>query len=344
MNRITRSLFSVRLLSLALLGFVSLAVFTPSVAYADQESDCISSCESAFPSATYTPDPGDPRTPQQQASYDNYHTCVNACIDQFGDQAQAAADANQAAADAAAAAADALGNAAADGGNTTTGNGATTPTVTNPTGGTTPSGKVTNPGATADRALPTLLPECATTTGSCGICDVFAMFGNIAEILLDLISGVVILMVIVGGFFWISSAGSSDRIDRGKQILIGAFMGSIFVFAGFVLVNLTMIALLGGSGKAGNYGIVSPFGNTEWNKICSETSAVVPPAVNNTATGQNPAPAPVPVPAGSTCYILASGGDGRPCKESTCNDVNTCVCKGVLDPSSGSTSYSCVAK
>ena len=163
--------------------------------------------------------------------------------------------------------------------------------------------------ALAQSSLPTLLPECATTTGSCGVCDVFAMFGNIAEILLDLISGVVILMVIIGGVFWISSAGSSDRIDRGKQIMLGAFMGSVMVFLGFVIVNLTMAALLGGSGKGSQFEVVSPFGGSvPWNQYCEAAVQAVPS---------------IPATSITSC---AKAANGAHCEADGCDDETSCIC------------------
>lgn len=160
-------------------------------------------------------------------------------------------------------------------------------------------------------STPNLLPACATSTGSCGMCDVFSFFGNISELILTFISGIVVLMLVVGGLFWVSSAGNSERIDRGKQIMLAAFVGSVFIFAGFVLVNFTMLLLLGSTGKGGNYEIVTPFGNTPWNQFCEDVQ-----------------------PAGSPNYLpinCTSANEGAACDNGTtsnqCAKGAGCVCK-----------------
>ncbi len=112
-----------------------------------------------------------------------------------------------------------------------------------------------------------LIPQCALSTGSCSVCEILSIFGKIAEFILSLISSVVILMVVIGGVFWITSAGNAERVDQGKQIILGAFIGGLCVFAGFVMINLTMLVLLGGS--SGSYKVVAPFGSgTPWNEFC----------------------------------------------------------------------------
>jgi hypothetical protein len=152
-----------------------------------------------------------------------------------------------------------------------------------------------------------LIPQCALTTGSCTICDIVVLFGKIAQLILSFISSVVILMVVIGGMFWITSAGNAERVDRGKQIILGAFMGGIFVFTGVVIINLTMLTLLGGSN--GNYQIVAPFGSTTpWNQFC-----------------ENPALATPATPA-TSITSCAKAANGTHCEADGCDDETACIC------------------
>ncbi len=158
--------------------------------------------------------------------------------------------------------------------------------------------------AVADKQL---IPQCALTTGSCTICDILTLFGKIAQLILSLISSVIIIMVVTGGVFWITSAGNAERIDRGKQILLGAFIGGIFVFTGFIIINLTMLTLLGGSN--GKYEIVAPFGSTTpWNQFC-----------------ENPAPATPAIPA-TSITSCAKALNGVHCEADGCTDETSCIC------------------
>ncbi len=164
----------------------------------------------------------------------------------------------------------------------------------------------------AEKESTYLIPQCARTTGSCSICDILVFFGKIGEVILRFLSSIVILMVVIGGVFWISSAGNSERVDRGKQIMLGALMGSVMVFLGFVIVNLTMIALLGGSGKGSQFGIVSPFGGSvPWNQYCEQ-------AVE--------APGSSPETAYDTIGSCKGAANGAKCDTDGCDEPGKCIC------------------
>lgn len=74
-------------------------------------------------------------------------------------------------------------------------------------------------------------------------------FGNFltkAEDWLKLISGaLVILVVMVGGFLWMTSGGDSSQKRAAKEWIVNAFIGLIIVFIATALVT-TAVSVLGG--------------------------------------------------------------------------------------------------
>ena len=54
-------------------------------------------------------------------------------------------------------------------------------------------------------------------------------------------------MFVFGGFWWLISTGNQERINRGKQIMIGAAIGLILSLMSYILVTFTISALSGKS-------------------------------------------------------------------------------------------------
>lgn len=108
-------------------------------------------------------------------------------------------------------------------------------------------------------------PACIES-GSCYTCDLVGLFVSISNFVLLTISGVVIAAIAYGGFMWIYAAGSTEKVQKGTQIMFGAVTGLIFVLCGWVMVNLAMAALLGQSPSN-----VELFG-TDWSEVCKNGS------------------------------------------------------------------------
>ena len=55
-----------------------------------------------------------------------------------------------------------------------------------------------------------------------------------------MVGSVVLLMFIYGGATWILSAGNSERVQKGKQIIFGAIIGLLIVFGSYTIVYYTL--------------------------------------------------------------------------------------------------------
>lgn len=123
-------------------------------------------------------------------------------------------------------------------------------------------------------SFPSLIPACALGDGRCGTCDFLQFFANGAALIEYLLSAVVLGMIVIGGFFWITSAGNSERVSKGKAIMGGAIVGALIVMLGYIMVNTTIGAFVG----ATNYSDVSLFasdtsGKVSWYNICTTPAA-----------------------------------------------------------------------
>ena len=107
--------------------------------------------------------------------------------------------------------------------------------------------------------------ECQSFLG-CDLCDIATVFTNGANIIAGILSGISLLMFIVGGFFWIFSMGNEQRIETGKKILVGTVTGLAIVFLAWFGVNL-IVRLAASSAVSKPDGLPSEntvFGSAWW--------------------------------------------------------------------------------
>jgi hypothetical protein len=68
------------------------------------------------------------------------------------------------------------------------------------------------------------------------------LIGRIIKTALGIVGALALLMFIYGGFTWLTSGGSSDKIEKGRNILTWATIGMVVVFASYTLVDFLLRA------------------------------------------------------------------------------------------------------
>ncbi|MBI5072056.1 hypothetical protein HZB93_04200 [Candidatus Falkowbacteria bacterium] len=117
--------------------------------------------------------------------------------------------------------------------------GGVTPTSLSYTCATTsvPSGGTTTPGAPEKIKLENPLG------GGTGVTSVPLLIGNIIKTILMIVGALALAMFVYGGFTWLTSGGSADKVKKGKDILIWATIGLIVIFTSYTLVDFLLTAL-----------------------------------------------------------------------------------------------------
>lgn len=82
-----------------------------------------------------------------------------------------------------------------------------------------------------------LLPACALDYGRCHINDIVQTFVNFMRLLLGFVGSAVLVFFIYGGFVWLTSGGSSEKIKKGKDVVVNSIIGLIIVFGAFTIVQ-----------------------------------------------------------------------------------------------------------
>lgn len=80
------------------------------------------------------------------------------------------------------------------------------------------------------------------------------IFGQIINIALGIAFAVAVIMVIYGGYQYITSAGNEEKATAGRQTLIYALIGIVIVLLSFVIVNAVLTFVRNGANGTGGGG------------------------------------------------------------------------------------------
>lgn len=73
--------------------------------------------------------------------------------------------------------------------------------------------------------------------------DIYILIGNIIKILLSFVGLLSVIFIVVGGIFYILSAGDPGRIQKAKSIVTNAIIGLIVALVSFAAVTFIAGAL-----------------------------------------------------------------------------------------------------
>lgn len=78
-----------------------------------------------------------------------------------------------------------------------------------------------------------------------GVNDPREIIGNVIKAILGITGSLALAIFIFGGLTWITSAGSEEKIKKGKDMIIWATFGLAVVFLSYALVTFVLTALTG---------------------------------------------------------------------------------------------------
>ena len=68
-------------------------------------------------------------------------------------------------------------------------------------------------------------------------------FANFATGLAGILSGLFLILMIYGGWLWMSARGNEDQVGKAKKIILGAVIGLAIIIAGRIIAELALLAL-----------------------------------------------------------------------------------------------------
>lgn len=73
--------------------------------------------------------------------------------------------------------------------------------------------------------------------------DPIKFLGIVIKAVLGILGGIALLMFVMGGFLWMTSAGSTERIQKGRDTIVWAAIGIGVIFASYAMVDFVIKGL-----------------------------------------------------------------------------------------------------
>ncbi|MDD5625640.1 MAG: pilin [Patescibacteria group bacterium] len=70
------------------------------------------------------------------------------------------------------------------------------------------------------------------------------IIGDVLKYILGFVGVIALVMFVYGGFTWMTSGGSPDKIKTGKNAIVWAVIGMAFIFLSYAIVEFLLKAFL----------------------------------------------------------------------------------------------------
>ncbi|MDP3900428.1 MAG: hypothetical protein Q8Q23_05095 [bacterium] len=78
--------------------------------------------------------------------------------------------------------------------------------------------------------------------------DPRAVVANVVNVLLGFLGIIAVILILTGGFMWMTAAGNDDKISTSKSIMTAGVIGLVIVLASFGIATFVVNAFLGATG------------------------------------------------------------------------------------------------
>ena len=98
--------------------------------------------------------------------------------------------------------------------------------------------------ATSDLSDPDNLGLGYGTYTGLGTKDVREGVMTIVNVLLGFLGIIAILIILYGGFLWMTAAGNEEKVDQAKKIITAGIIGLIIIFVSFAIATFVIESLI----------------------------------------------------------------------------------------------------
>ena len=74
--------------------------------------------------------------------------------------------------------------------------------------------------------------------------DLMTIIKNMLNTTFGVVGVIAVIMMIIGGFYYMTSQGSPERVQKGKNTILYGIVGLIIVLSAFAIVNFVLDSLL----------------------------------------------------------------------------------------------------
>ena len=69
------------------------------------------------------------------------------------------------------------------------------------------------------------------------------LIGTIIKAVLGVVGSLALVMFIYGGLLWMTAAGNTERVEKGKKTIVWAVLGLVVIFTSYALVKFILLAI-----------------------------------------------------------------------------------------------------
>ena len=80
-------------------------------------------------------------------------------------------------------------------------------------------------------------------TGDTTASNIPTLLGKAINAVLGIVGSLALVMIVFGGFTWMTAAGNADKVKKGKDILVWAAIGLAVIFSAYALVRFVFTGL-----------------------------------------------------------------------------------------------------
>lgn len=91
------------------------------------------------------------------------------------------------------------------------------------------------------------------TASGLGDADLSTMIGTLVKAILSLLGVVAILIVLYGGFKWMTAAGDETKVDGAKKLIISGIIGIVIVVAAYAIASFVLGAIQNAAGTNSDF-------------------------------------------------------------------------------------------
>jgi len=112
------------------------------------------------------------------------------------------------------------------------------------TAGTPTTGGTTTGGGSTKGASLTNPLEGTCKAGTTGQQCLQLIVGNVIKGALGITGSIALLMIVWGGFLWLTSMGNGEKVEKGKNTLIWATLGLVLIFGAYAITSFVIEKLV----------------------------------------------------------------------------------------------------